>query len=63
MIYTPLWNVNRILVFNYIVLNLPKDQKDLMTSILLLIVLCFDLYRSLLVPGCFTGNYAFMFCE
>ena len=53
MIYRPFWNATRILVFNGIVLDFPKDQKDLTISILLFIVLCFDLYSSLLVPYCF----------
>ena len=40
-----------------------RSKKDLTISIPLFIVLCFDLYRSLLVPCCFACNYAFMFCE
>ena len=61
MIYRPLRNVNRILVFNCLVLDFPKDQKDMTISIPLFIVLCFDMYSSLLVPCFGAGNYAFMF--
>jgi len=39
MIYRPLRNANRILVFNCLVLDFPKDQKDLTISIPLFIVL------------------------
>jgi len=63
MIYKPLWNTNPILVLNCLVLDFPKDQKDLTISIPLFIVRCFDLYSSMLVPCCCACNYAFMFYE
>ena len=40
MIYRPLWNANRILVFNCLVLDFPTDQKDSTISVTLFIVLC-----------------------
>jgi len=51
------------MVFNCLVLDFPKDQKDLTICIPLFIVLCSDLYSSLLVSCCSACNYAFMFCE